>query len=210
MTQTVSRAATLRAIAICALAALALAAPRAASAAEVDSVYRTYDWQNDCQLVDDGGDEPPGMGAKLICPGPGGLYLMLADSDARISLDYGAAPVFGPWESFASFSTVHDTVEWRRQRINGRMQVFATIHRWIVGPDPSKREILVISTVAQDANTESCIVAYIDTTDTPNANRLARRVADRHAPGFVCGNARPRAFGYVGLDTPVPHRVTPH
>ena len=53
------------------------------------------------------------------------------------------------------------------------------------------------------------MVGYIDTTRTPEANRLARAVADRYARGFVCGNARPRAFGYVSLETPVPHRVAP-
>lgn len=200
----------LRRLAVCALACLGLLLPTAPGAETVDSTYTTYDWQHDCEVIDDGRDDAPHMGAKLICPGPDGLWLMLADSDARVSLDYGSARVFGPWESFASFNMVHETVEWRRQRLNGRMQPFATIHRWNVRRDDTEREILVISTVAENADTESCMVAYIDTTNTPRANRLARQVADRYARGFVCGNARPRAFGYVAPETPVPQRVTPH
>ncbi len=53
------------------------------------------------------------------------------------------------------------------------------------------------------------MVGYIDTSETPDANQLARAVADRYARGFVCGSARPRGFGYVGLDTPMPRRVVP-
>lgn len=190
---------------------IALALPAAAHAQSLDSVYSTHDWSRDCHAVET--DAPPdeaGMGGRLICPGPDEMHVMLSDGDLRMSMDYGRAPRFGPWESFASFSTVHDTIEWRRQPLGGRMQPFATIHRWFVGPGDDTREILVISTVASEAGDESCMVGYIDTTRTPEANRLARAVADRHARGFVCGNARLRAFGYVGLETPVPRRVVPH
>lgn len=193
------------------LAFIALAFPAAAQAQDLDSVYTSYDWENDCTTLEQ--DRPPdeaGMGFQMICPGPDGMYLMLTDGDARISMDYGSTQDFGPWESFSSFSTVHDTVEWRRQPLNGDMQPFATIHRWIVGPSHNNRALLIISTVATSPGTESCMVGFIDTTDTPNANALARAVADRYAPGFVCGNARARGFGYVGLETPVPHRAAPY
>lgn len=188
---------------------IALVLPLAAQAQQVDSVYSRHDWDKDCRVVET--DAPPdeaGMGGQLICPGPDGMYLMLTDGDARVSMDYGSTPRFGPWESFASFSTVHETVEWRRQPLEGDMQPFATIHRWIVGPSDDTREILVVSTVATRAEKESCMVGFIDTTDTPKANRLARDVADRFARGFVCGNARARGFGYVSLETPLPRRVT--
>ena len=66
-----------------------------------------------------------------------------------------------------------------------------------------------LSTIATTPGAESCIVGVIDTTDTPEANVLARAVADRYAADFVCGSAQPRAFGHVGLDTPMPHRVAP-
>jgi hypothetical protein len=187
----------------------ALALPMAVQAQQVDSIYTSHDWAEDCRLVET--DVPPdeaGMGGQLICPGPDGMYLMLTEGDARMSMDYGSTPHFGSWESFASFSTVHDTVEWRRQPLDGEMQPFATIHRWFVGPDGDIREILFVSTVATGAGNESCMVGFIDTTQTPDANRLARDVADRFARGFVCGNARVRGFGYVSLETPVPRRVT--
>ncbi|WP_297774552.1 hypothetical protein [uncultured Roseovarius sp.] len=193
------------------LALLALALPAAAHAQDMDSVYTSYDWENDCRTLEtDRPADEAGMGFRLICPGPNGLHLMLTDGDARISMDYGSTPAFGPWESFSPFNTVHDTVEWRRQPMQGEMRPFATIHRWSVGPSHDYREMLVVSTVAHASGTESCMVGFIDITDTPDANALARAVADRYAPGFVCGNARARGFGYVGLDTPVPRRATPH
>lgn len=192
------------------LALLALTLPVAVQAQALDSVYTSYDWAEDCQTLDQ--DVPPdeaGMGFRLVCPGPDGMHLMLADGDARISMDYGSTREFGPWESFASFSSVHDTVEWRRQRLNGEMTPLATIHRWFVGPSNAAREILVISSVARTPMEESCMVGFIDTTNTTGANALARDVADSLARDFVCGNARARGFGYVGLETPVPRRVTP-
>jgi len=192
------------------LLAISLALPAVAHAQEIDSVYRSYDWENDCRMVErDQSPEAAGMGVQLVCPGPQGLYLMLTEGDARISMDYGSTPDLGPWESFSPFNTVRETVEWRRQRRNGEMQPFATIHRWEVGPSYDYREVLVISTVATAPGEESCIVGVVDTTDTPEANVLARAVADRYAADFVCGNAQARAFGHVGLDTPLPHRVVP-
>lgn len=193
------------------LALLALAFPMAVQAQPLDSVYTSYDWAKDCRTLDQ--DVPPeeaGMGFQMICPGPDGMHLMLTDGDARISMDYGSTPEFGPWESFSSFSSVSDTVEWRRQPLDGDMTPFATIHRWIVGPSNTAREVLIISTVATAPGDESCMVGFIDTTKTPDANALARDVADRYARGFVCGNARGRGFGYVGIETPVPRRVPPH
>ena len=190
---------------------IALTLPGAAQSQTIDSVYTSYDWAEDCRTLEqDGPPEEVAMGFQLVCPGPDGMHLMLTEGDARISMDYGRTQAFGPWETFTPFNSVSDTVEWRRQPLDGEMRPFATIHRWIVGPSHNDREVLVISTVAASGDQESCMVAFIDTTDTPDANQLARAVADRYAPGFVCGNAQARGFGYVGLKTPVPRRVTPH
>jgi hypothetical protein len=189
---------------------IVLILPLTAQAQQVDSVYSSHDWARDCESVEPSAIIPPdeaAMGGKIFCPGPNGMQVMLADGDLRISMDYGNALRFGPWESFGTFSDVHETIEWRRQPLDGEMQPFATIHRWIVGPSGDTREILVVSTVATGPENESCMVGFIDTTNTPEANRLARAVADRYARGFVCGNARSRGFGYVSLETPVPRRV---
>ena len=160
---------------------IALALPVAAHAQAVHNVYATPDWNRECRAL--GTDVPPeeaGMGGRLICPGPGEMRVMLSDGDARMPMDYGHTPRFGPWESFGGFSTVQDTVAWRRQPLSGRMRPFATIHRWFVGPGRGTREVLVIGSVATDAGNENCMVGYIDTTRTPEANRLARAVAHRY------------------------------
>ncbi|WP_084860412.1 hypothetical protein [Salibaculum halophilum] len=192
------------------LALLVLALPAGVQAQDIDSVYTSYDWAEDCRTLDQ--DVPPdaaGMGFRMVCPGPDGMYVMLTDGDARISMDYGSTPDFGPWESFASFSSVHDTVEWRRHETDGTPRIVATIHRWFVGPDPDPREILIVSTAAGGAAEESCMVGVVDASRTAGANTVARKVADARAPGFRCGQDRVRAYGDVGLDTPLPRRAAP-
>jgi hypothetical protein len=196
----------LSAISLC----LAVALPVVLSAQEVDSLYSSHDWARDCERV--GQPAPPdeaAMGARIVCPGPDGMRVMLADSDLRISMDYGRAARFGPWESFAAFSDVTTTIEWRRRMIEGRMRPFATIHRWTVGPNEAARELLVVSTVAHNAGEESCMVGLVDATATDGANAVARELADRRAAQFTCGTDRPRAYGRVTFDTPLPGRVVP-
>jgi hypothetical protein len=193
-----------------ALAFLALVLPVQAGAQEVRSLYTTHDWQTDCTAPDtDRPADEAGMGGRLVCPGPAGLSLMLAEGDARVSMDYGSTRRFGPWESFTSFNSVHETVEWRQHGTGGAARIGATIQRWFVGPDPDPREILVISSVARGAGDESCMVGIVDASPTAGANALARAVADARADGFRCGEDRVRAYGDVGLDTPLPRRAAP-
>lgn len=173
----------------------------------VDSIYTNYDWQVDCTVIDASPPEGPGAYAQLLCPGPGGLHLMLSDDDGRISLDYTKQPQFGPWESFQTFNDVATTVEWRGQHLDGDMVPFATIHRWFVGAGDLQRQFLVVSTVAYDPGAESCMVGYIDATNTPDANKLARRVADQVTADFRCGEDRPRGYGWVDPTTPMPIRA---
>lgn len=173
--------------------------------AQEDSIYTSYDWQADCRHVDAGPADADDTLARLVCPGPDGMLLMLADDDGRISLDYAASQEFGPWESFQRFNDVYHRVEWRRQPLNGKMTPFATIHRWFV--EPEQREILVVNTVARLAGQESCMVGYIDADKTPDANRLARQLADRLARDFACGHTPSRAFGWVDIDLPAANRV---
>jgi len=175
--------------------------------ANLDSIYSTYDWQQDCTIVDASPPEGPGAYAQLVCPGPKGLYLMLSDDDARISLDYADQAQFGPWESFQSFNDVSKTVEWRSATRGGDMVPFATIHRWMVGAGEQERQFLVINTVAYGPDAESCMVGYVDAGATQDANQMARRVADNVARTFRCGEDRPRAYGWVVPTTPKPTRA---
>lgn len=184
------------------------AVPRSTnSRVNMDSIYSHHDWQSDCILVDASPPEGPGAHARLVCPGPGEMSVMLSDDDGRVSLDYTVEARFGPWESFRRFNNVSRTIEWRRQYLDGGMVPFATVHRWHIGPKTQQRQILVISTVARHAGEESCMVGYVETADTREANQVARRVADYVAPGFDCGNDRPRGFGWIDPATPALHHV---
>lgn len=180
-----------------------------AVADRVDSVYSTLDWDA-CAVLDAPATGESGDWVSLRCDGIAGYQVHVTDSDQRMSLDYTAHRGSGPWESFSGFNHVHDVIEWRRQQgPDGRRAPFATIHRWFVGPTDHQRQMLVVQTVAERPGQESCMVGYIDATATPDANVVARRVADRHARGFVCGNAEVRAFGGINADTPHPHRASP-
>jgi hypothetical protein len=181
------------------IAAILMLGAGPAVAGEIDSVYTRYDWQADCEVVR---TDPQRASASLVCPGPEGLNLLLADDDARMSLDYRSDRSFGPWESFATFNSVHDVVEWRRHRLNGALQPIATIHRWFLQGQGEERQLLVVSTVARAPDTESCMVGWIDATATPGANRLAREVADSQAAGFACGTDSPQQYGKTGPRRP--------
>lgn len=189
----------------CGLASSAVAL--AEDRTNVDSIYSEYNWEMDCTVIDASPPEGPGAYAQLLCPGPGDLHLMLSDDDGRISLDYAKQPQFGPWESFQTFNDVARKLEWRRQGLDGKMVPFATIHRWFVGAGEQQRQFLVVSTVARSREAESCMVGYIDATNTQEANKMARRVADHVAEDFRCGEDRPRAYGWVDPTTPTTTRA---
>lgn len=202
-------ASSLRVAARIAALVVPLLLPAATAAQPVDSVYSRFDWQSDCTVTDSpsAADE---SWVRLRCPGPGPYSVFVADDDQRMSLDYGRVRGRNGWESFTSFNHVHTTVEWRRRETRAGMTPFATIHRWFVhAGDQKPREVLVVSTIAESAQEQSCMVGFVDAGATPQANRVARRVADRHAAGFTCGVDRPRYHGRTTDETPRPSLPRP-
>ena len=83
----------------------------------------------------------------------------------------------------------------------GRETPFATIHRWFVadgegGPDV---EVLVVEKVGQVHGREGCAVGYVVATGNADANGKARRIADRQARDFACGDQPTVDAGSVAL-----------
>ena len=67
---------------------------------------------------------------------------------------------------------------------------FATIHRWFVSDpeDPDKQiEVLVVEKVGQIGERDGCAVGLVLATGNPNANEMARKIADEQARDFACG-----------------------
>lgn len=177
---------------------LAAAASLPAAAQTIESAYSKIDWQRSCTLEDES-KEGDGAWAKVVCDGFGNVPVRITDADNRMSLDYGAVQERGPWESFAGFNRVNETVEWRLA--DGKP--FATIHRWFVSDDEGgERQVLVVSTVAGRWSRESCMVGFVDANANSNANLIARGLADAEARDFRCGVDRPAYVGQTTSRTP--------
>jgi hypothetical protein len=173
----------------------------AGTASAADSAYTPLDLEA-CTVLDRSDPQGPGAWSRLRCDGLPGYPVLVSDDDGRMSLDYG--PVSGPgrWESFSAFNRVHDVVEWRLAP--GEDRPFATIHRWYVSDLlGGERQVLVVSTVATEADPVSCVVGLVDVTAAgAEQNRLARQVADEEARGFRCGLEEARYHGPISEDPP--------
>ncbi|WP_052341113.1 hypothetical protein [Salinarimonas rosea] len=178
------------------VAALLVAAPATAQ----ESAYTTLAYDA-CLTLDAPEPGEPAEWVVLECEGWGDYPVIVRDSDGRMSLAYGFAPEELPWTSFQSFNRVHDTIEWRLRE--GRP--FATVHRWLVSDlEGGERQVLVVSRVWQPDSAPGCRVGFVDAQANPDANVLARDVADRLALGFMCGEEEPRWHGATTARTPTP------
>jgi hypothetical protein len=81
---------------------------------------------------------------------------------------------------------------------------FATIMRWttaVPADDPKaergvhRGEVLVVTRLGPGG---VCHVGYVDGRRNPDANALARALADRHARTFRCGTDGPIILGHKG------------
>jgi len=173
-------------------AVLSLAFPALAA----ESAYTKVDFEADCKQVEE--DE---LGGSWICKGYRDTPVHFSEGDLRQSAFYGEV---GPWyekgafESFGRFNHAGNTIEWRL--VDGRP--VATIRRWFIdgeqddvgNPGPNV-QVLVISRVGQKDDGEACVVGYVEATANPDANEIARRVADEEAHDFACRYAEPAWHG---------------
>ena len=163
---------------------LALGALLAATPAQAAFNSAYTDLNLDQCLVLDADD----FGASWACPGYKGYPLMVQEGDLRFSLAYG----FGDnnqngAQTLPPFNSLGSKLEWRLSNAMGRWMPVATIVRYhtadpVTGEDSG--QVLVVSQIAKG---NSCHIAYVDARANPDANELAREVADR-AGNFDCAN----------------------
>ncbi len=146
-------------------------------------------------------------GSVSVCPGKAGLIVLVSEDDLRQTVSVGrnekaaenepaASSGFGPF----NFTT--DTVEWRA--IDGKP--FAIIQRWHISDNsetdkngrPVSRGLLVVTRLPPGP---VCHVAHVDVHANPNANELARRMADEFARDFKCGKDELKIAGEPGRAT---------
>ncbi|MDA4846750.1 hypothetical protein [Hoeflea poritis] len=163
--------------------------------AQIESAYTKLDLEGSCTVLDQPAEDEGGEWIDLLCAGYKGFPVFFSEGDLRQSVHYGFPPPGGTvWESFGSFNSVSDTIEWRL--LDGRP--FATIHRWTIDPDGV--QVLVVEKVGQPGIGEGCVAAYVLASGNPDANVQARAAADRLFSGFDCASDTPvRIEGSVPL-----------
>ena len=186
-------------------ALLVLACVSAPAASQsIEYVYTKFDAK---KCKHERGTEVEDYGSWL-CPGHEKLKVFLSAGDQRMYVTYG------PWkknniassQTFPGFNDVYEgTVEWRIEKsANGKARPFATILRWnlvmpadqegATGPVRASGRVLVVTRLGHDG---VCHVGYVDARANPDANELARRIADENARTFKCGKDKAIVLGKV-------------
>ncbi len=134
------------------------------------------------------------------CDGYAGIPVYVADSDLRVSVSYGhgAPDEAAAGTTFPGFNHVGKTIEWR---LGPDGRPFATILRWFVAPGEDggpEGQTLVITRLGGPG--QVCHMGYVDALVNPDANALAREVADNGARTFDCTRENPLQYGLVGGD----------
>ncbi|WP_245411909.1 hypothetical protein [Methylocella silvestris] len=194
------------------LLAGALTSGRSSSAADaITSVYTNFD-ADKCRHK--AGVEPEGYGVWR-CPGYKGSPVLLSAGDQRMYVSYGqgSGGDFAASQTFPGFNDVYKgAVEWRLEKIAaGKRRPLATILRWNVmtasdvegatGPAKATGRVLVVTRLGPGG---VCHIGYVDARANPDANQLAREIADEHARSFRCGKDKRIVRGIVSPGLAMP------
>jgi len=124
------------------------------------------------------------------CRGYAGVAVLVGGADQRTTVSFGprAASERASSQTLPGFNSVDKTkIEWRLDGAKGRGKPFATIIRWHVKLEEdrtaSRGRVLVVTSLGKSV----CHIGYVDGLANPDANALAREMADTHARRFDCG-----------------------
>lgn len=189
--------------------ALAMLAASPAMAETIESATTPF---NVDKCPHKAGSEPEDGGAWR-CKGYGGIAVVMTEGDARVYVSYGPRASREPAaaETLGAPNGEGASIEWRIARERDKRRPFATIMRWttaVVTDDPKvedgtvRGEVLVVTRLGPGG---VCHVGYVDGRQNPNADDLAREIADRHARSFRCGKDKPIVLGDKGPGFSVPY-----
>jgi hypothetical protein len=178
------------------VAGLSAAAPALANGA-FESAYTKLDLAT-CQGEPPNPDDPV-AGGTWWCQGYGGMPVRVAEGDLRFLVSFGANAAEEPaaGQTLPAFNTIGTTLEWRleRNRSNGSLVPIATILRYFTDSGTGEKgQVLVVTKLGGPG--QVCHIGYVDALLNPNANVLARQVAEQVAAGFTCGTHQ---AGYYGV-----------
>lgn len=170
-------------------ALIAAAAP--AGAQQIESSYTDLDLNTMCTVI-----ESDDFGSTWACPGLKGIPVMVAEGDLRMFVSYGLTSTTekAAEQTLGPFNHLGEKIEWRVSNAEGYWKPFATILRYFVQREGTETEgqVLVVTKVKPGA---TCQIAYVDALANPNANELARKVADEKARDFDCEANEPEFVG---------------
>ncbi len=154
--------------------------------------------QKDCHAA-------KGDSSSRVCPGAADLSVVISEGDLRETVSAGLSAAAAANEpaaktSFGPFNSTTPTIEWRAAP--GKPP-YAMIQRWYIADindedktgRPRTKALLVVTRLPPDA---VCHVAYIDAAANPDANELARKVADETAASFDCAKDKVKIAGQSG------------
>lgn len=143
--------------------------------------------------------EPPGgeveEGGVWWCEGHAGIAIRVAEGDLRMMVSYGPEAASEPAASWTlpAFNTIGETLEWRLDERGGPI---ATILRFRTTDDAGKRRSTLVVTRLGPPGTV-CPIGTVDAVDNPDANEIARAVADNFA-GNPCPPGEVPDYGING------------
>lgn len=161
--------------------AFVVAGSSTAFSGEISSIYSDFDLKK-CKALEFYADE--GEGGVWECEGIEGFDVLYLEGDLRGFVAFGpeARSQCTSAQTFGAFNSPGPRIEWRME--NGKP--IATIFRWFTdngsGEEGAKQNWLVVTKLN---GKDACRMALIDT-KYPNANAVARKMADENSPGFNC------------------------
>ena len=160
------------------LAVFALASPAGAQS-PADSAYTDLDTDN-CQVLS---QVEEGESVSWLCPGFRTFPVYVNAGDGRFDVDAGIDD--DAFDTIPPFNAPGPLVEWRlRDRAP-----FAIIHRLRDVSLETQGSVLFVETIGT-AGVAGCTVATV-AGDVPDANQVARDLADAMAEDFRCGVDQP-------------------
>ncbi len=157
------------------------------ASAEVNSVYSDFDLTA-CKTLEI--HESEGEGGVWQCDGIKGFDVLYVEGDLRGFIAFGpeARSQCSTAQTFGAFNSPGAKVEWRMEGA----KPFATILRWFTdngsGGMEAKQNWLVVTKLN---GKDACRTALIDT-KYPDANRVARELADGASRRFNCEKDMPQ------------------
>lgn len=169
-----------------------------AAAGTYDSAYTKLDLDG-CRREAPVADDPL-MSAAWWCEGYAGIPVRVAEGDLRFLVSYGTGAASEPaaGQTLPQFNRIGPTLEWRvlSNPTDGRWHPVATILRYFTESESgAEGQVLVVTKLGEPG--QVCHIGYVDALLNPDANAIARQVAEAGAQAFVCGRDQPAYYGVV-------------